>query len=373
MRSIKEIKNLKGKKVLVRVDFNVPISGGKITDDFRIKKTLPTIEYLKKNGAKIVLIAHLGDSGAESLSIVADYLKKYIKNFQFINTPILSTETENSIKSISDGGVALLENLRKEEGEKKNSPSFARALSRNFDIYINEAFSVCHRAHASIVGLPKYLESYAGFQLEKEIKELSKSFNPKHLFLFILGGAKFETKIPLIKRFLRSSDNIFLAGAISNDFFLAKGYQVGESVVSKNIFDIPKLLKNQKIVLPIDVKVTSAGGIRNTKPEEVKNNESIIDIGTETIKNLKELIKKSKFVLWNGPLGLYENGHGGGTEEIIKFISKSKIDSVIGGGDTVAIISKIKYEDKLGFVSTGGGATLDFLTNGSLPGIKALK
>lgn len=373
MRSIKEIKNLKGRKILVRVDFNVPINGGKILDDFRIKKTIPTISYLQKKGAIIILISHLGDSGVESLLPVANDLKKYFKKVNFIKTPILSYETEKEINNLKSGDIVILENLRRDEGEKKNSPSFARALSRYADIYVNDAFSVCHRPHASVIGITKYLPGYAGFQLIAEIENLSKAFSPKHPFLFILGGAKFATKIPLIKKYLRNTDNIFIGGALANNFFKVKGDEIGQSLSEANAPEVKKLLKNEKLILPIDVCVSENSKSHFCKTSEVKNNEKIVDMGPQTTKLLGEIIKKSKFILWNGPLGLYEDGFDKSTKEIIKIIADSKVDNVIGGGDTVAVISKMNFEDKLGFVSTGGGATLDFLTNGSLPGIKALK
>ena len=373
MKSIKEIKNLSGKRVIVRVDFNVPISGGKVLDDFRIKKAVPTISFLQKKGARVILISHLGKNGKDSLSLVADRLKKYIKNFDFVSSPILSEETENRLKILKNGGVVLLENLRGEQGEEKNSPSFARSISRYGDIYVNEAFPESHREYASIVGIIKYLPGYAGLQLIEEIENLSKAFNPKHPFVFILGGAKFETKIPLIKKFLKKADSIFVGGAIANDFFKAKGFEVGVSTVSDNILQVKPLLRQKNLILPTDVLVVKDNKKYYTKPNEVKADEKIVDCGPETVKMVSELIKESKFILWNGPLGQYESGFSGTTEDLIKVIAKSKTENILGGGDTVAIISKLKLENKLGFVSTGGGATLDFLAKGTLPGIRVLK
>ena len=373
MKSIKDIESLSGKRVLVRVDFNVPIGNGKILDDFRIKKSLPTILYLQKKGAIVILLAHLGEDGSESLKEVAIRLKKYIPTVNFIEKPIFSDETEETIKKAKKKDIILLENLRSESGEKNNSPSFARALSRYGDIYVNDAFSVSHRQHASIIGITKYLPGYAGLQLEEEVKHLSYAFNPEHPFLFILGGAKFETKIPLIKKFLRDADNVLVAGALANDFFMAKGYEVGVSLVDNENFEIPLILKHKNLLLPVDVKVTKNSKDRFVKSDKVNSDENIVDIGPETVELLKDLIGKAKFILWNGPLGKYENGFGGATEQVLKIIAKSKARSVIGGGDTVAIISKLKLESKLGFVSTGGGATLDFLAKGTLPGIKVLK
>lgn len=373
MKSIKDIKNLSGKKVIVRVDFNVPISGGKVLDDFRIKKAIPTISFLQKKGAKVILISHLGKDDKDSLLPVADKVKKYVKNFSFISLPILSEKTEERLNLLKNGEVVLLENLRSEQGEEKNSPSFARSISRYGDIYVNDAFSVSHREHASVVGIIKHLPGYAGLQLLEEIKNLSIAFTPRHPFVFILGGVKFETKIPLIKKFLKKADNIFIGGAIANDFFKAKGFEVGVSVVSNNVLQVKPLLRQKNLILPTDVLVTKNNKKYYVKPNEVKIDEKIVDCGPETVKMLGEIIKKSKFILWNGPLGKYEGGFGGSTEDLIKIISKSKIENVLGGGDTVAIISKLKLESKLGFVSTGGGAALDFLAKGTLPGIRVLK
>lgn len=372
MKSIKEIKNLKGKRVLVRVDFNVPIKDGKVLDDFRIRKSIPTIKYLQSKGAKIILLAHLGDEG-ESLRPVFLKAKKYLPKLMFVDKSIFSDEIEGMLKKLKSGEIILLENLRKEKGEKDNSPSFGRALSRYGDIYVNDAFSVSHRPHASVVGITKYLEGYAGLLLSEEIDNLSKAFSPNHPFLFILGGAKFSTKMPLIKKFLHDADNIFIGGALANDFFKAKGYEVGTSLVEEGNFEIKTILKNKKLILPTDVEIVSKDSRKFSKVEDVKNDENIVDIGPETLKNLKELVSDAKFILWNGPLGKSGVGSGKPTEELLKLIAKSKVKSVIGGGDTIAYISKLKLENKLGFVSTGGGATLDFLAKGTLPGIKALK
>jgi phosphoglycerate kinase len=354
MRDIKQIKNVKGKTVLLRVDFNVPIKNGKVEDDFKIKKTLPTINFLKKRGAKMILITHLGKNGTASL-------KPVIKRF-FI------------ISKIAKNRVTFFDNIRKFPGEIKNDPTFAKKLSTLGDIYVNDAFSVSHREHASIVSLPKYIPSFAGFQFEEEVKNLSHAFRKtKHPFLFILGGAKFSTKMPLVKKYLKLADHVFIGGALLNDFLKAKGYEIGQSLVSDTNYGIGELLKNKKLILPGDVVVKSGDKLVNKKANEVKKNEIILDIGEEAVKNLAQLIKKSKLILWNGPLGKYEDRGAEATKKILKLVANSKSESIIGGGDTVALISKMKMEKKFSFVSTGGGATLDFLANGTLPGIKALK
>jgi len=321
MRNIKQLKNIKGKTVLLRVDFNVPIRRGKIEDDFKIRKTLPTVDFLKKKGAKIILISHLTEKNG-SLRPVAKYLKiKFVPDLKPGN--------------IKNGNVVLLENLRNYPGEEKNDPRFAKKLAGLGDIYVNDAFSVSHRGHASIVGVPKYLPSYMGLLFESELKNLSAAFEPRHPFLLILGGIKFETKLGVLNKFLHIADKIFIGGAL-----VVRALQM-------------PVAKNPKIIFPL-------------------GDPAALDANTETLEILKKEIKKAKFILWNGPLGDYENGFDRGTVELAKMISRSKSQSIIGGGDTVAVVKKVGLK-KFSFVSTAGGAMLDFLVNGTLPGIKALK
>ncbi len=370
MKSIKGLKNVKGKIVLVRVDFNVPIKNDKVEDDFRIKKAIPTIKFLQKKDAKIVLITHLG-KGGQSLLPVSLALNKFVKA-KFVSD-ILGKDACDAIFDMKNKDIILLENLRNDSGEQAEDMNFAKNLSKLADFYVNEAFSVSHRKDSSIVLLPKLLPSYAGFQLEEEVKNLSVVFKkPKKPFLFILGGAKFSTKMPLIIKYLKPADNLFIGGALSSDFLKAKGFEVGKSLTSDSK-GIEQILKNKKLILPIDVIVSSGNKLINKKVNEIKKDESILDIGKETIKMIEPYVKKSKLVLWNGPLGKYEDGGAVGTKKILKLVAKSGATSIIGGGDIVAVISEEKMEKKFTFVSTGGGATLDFLANGTLPGIKALE
>ncbi len=371
MRNVKQVKNLKGKKVLLRVDFNVPIKDGVVEDDFRIRKAIPTIKYLKQKGAKVILITHLG-KGGDTLLPVATSLQKLIQSKFVAN--ILGLDAEMAVNSMKEGDILLLENLRNDKGEQGCNQFFASSLAKFGDIYVNEAFSVDHREDASIVLLPKLMPAYGGLQLEAEIENLSRAFKkPKHPFLFIIGGAKFSTKLPLIKKYLKLADHIFVGGALLNDFLRAEGDEVGSSLVSEDSFGVKDLLGNKKILLPEDVIVKSGDELINRPVRDVHHSEFILDIGAKSVKNIAPLIKKAKLILWNGPLGDYEIGGDTATKKILKLVASSRAVSIIGGGDTDEIISQMKMEKKFSFISTGGGATLDFLANGTLPGIKALQ
>lgn len=350
MKSIRDVKNLDGVRVLVRLDLNVPIQNGVIVDDFRIRKALSLINYLKEKNAVIVLISHIETKDDPTLEPVCRYLNKLGVGCVF------EKDYKKALKS--EHKIILLENLRMYEGEKKNDNKFAKELASLADIYVNEAFSVSHREHASVCAITKFMPSYAGFQFEEEIKHLSSAFNPDHPFLFILGGAKFETKLPLLKKFINIADKIFVGGALANDFFKLQGKDIGTSLVSEENIDIDGLLNNEKILLPID---------------EVFQGTAIMDAGMKTVELIENEIKKAKYVLWNGPLGAYEQGYKNATVEIAKTLASSGIKTIIGGGDTLATIAELKLEDKFTFVSTGGGAMLDFLAKGTLPGIEALE
>ena len=330
MRNIRELHDIAGKRALVRVDWNVPIENGQVVDDFRIRKSLPTIELLQKAGAEVTLCTHLEpeDSSVEPL-------------VKFVPT-----------------GVKLLPNLRSDSREKGNDDSFAKELASGADIYVNEAFSASHREHASIVLVPKLIPSFAGLQFAEEVENLSKAFKPKHPFFFVLGGAKFETKLPLLKKFIEVADKVFIGGALANDFFKSRGMDVGSSLVSSKDLGQRDLLSTGKIMIPRD---TTLSGDR------------IVDAGPETMEDLIDKVSEAKMILWNGPLGEYEKGHKRYTLELARMIAESKAESIVGGADTLAAIKELGLFDKFSFVSTGGGAMLDFLANGTLPGIEALK
>lgn len=372
LKKIKETLKSKNNRVLVRVDFNVPIEDDKIQDTFRIDKALPTIEFLVKQKAKVILIAHLGEDGTQSLAPVAKYLNKKIKTV-FLPTTNLS-DIEELVEKMVGGDVILLENIRRFPGEKENDTVLARSLSRMGDLYVNDAFSVSHRKHASIVGIAKHLPSFAGLQLEEEIKNLSKVLEPKHPFLFILGGAKFSTKLPLLKKYLESADSVFIGGALANNALKSAGFEVGTSLVDDG-FEVPKnILKHKNFFLPMDVVVEENSASHTCTVAETTETEKIVDIGASTVKEILALSKSSKLVVWNGPLGFYEHGYDKATKELLKGLAKlEKTEVIIGGGDTVTLVQKMKLTDKFNFVSTGGGATLEFLSKGTLVGIDVLK
>lgn len=375
MTPLQKILSIKNERVLIRVDFNVPLKNGKVADTRRIEAAYGTIDMVLKKGATPILLAHLGD-GSESLRPVATILSKRY-NIVFIDNDLADKRTHDIVAQVPKGTVILFENIRGYEGEEKNDKVFAKVLASYGNAYVNDAFSVSHRKHASLVGVPKLLPSYAGLQLQAEIKALSSVVeNPKHPFLFILGGAKFSTKIPLLKRFAQTADNVVIGGAILNNFYKLAGFPVGKSVVEEG-YDksIKPLLGNPKLLLPIDVIVARGMKKVTLTPDEVEDGDIIADIGPQSTALIAKKIEKAKLVVWNGPTGWYEKGFTKGTVSLAQAIVASKATAVIGGGDTGAVLEKILTDapSKRIFVSTGGGATLDYLANGTLPGIEALK
>jgi phosphoglycerate kinase len=378
IKSIKEAGDLKGKRVITRFDFNVPIKDGRVVDDLRIKKSIATLSYLKESGAKIIIISHIEGKGGAFLTLeaVSEYLNtlmpvKFVKNFLDNDTALLA------VTGMNDGDVILFDNLRASEGEKKNDTEFSQYLAKFGDIYVNDAFSVSHREHASVVGIPKYLPHYAGLNLIEEIRNLDKVTSPEHPFIFVLGGAKFDTKLPLFEKFISKADSIFVCGALMNNFFKEQGLNVGKSLVSDGNFNLIDLAKGQKIILPIDVVVKNENGSEVKLVVNVGDDDVIVDVGPASLEKLAPIISSAKLVLWNGPLGNYEEGFKDQTIELAKLIMDSKVHAVLGGGDTTAAVSSLGLDtnssDSPIFVSTGGGAMLEYLLNETLPGIDALR
>ncbi len=369
-KKLTDVKDLRGKRVLLRLDLNVPIVGEEVRDDFRIQRALPTLRLLKDAGAKTIVISHIENELTDSLGKVAAYVSKLIKVKAFVSrladAPIVAS-------ALKEGEIIILENLRTDPGEKDNGPGLAGRLAVLADIYVNDAFSVSHREHASIVGVPRLIPAYAGPLLAREVEELSKAFNPPKPFLFILAGAKFDTKLPLIEKFLELADNTFVGGALANDLFREKGLEVGLSMVAKTPVNLKHIEKSPKLLLPSDVVVENPMARITKSPDQVGPDEKILDAGPRTISDLSDMLSEAQFVLWNGTLGAYESGYSEGTESLAKAIVESRARSVIGGGDTIAAVSKMGILDRFSFVSTGGGAMIEFLAKGTLPGIEALK
>jgi len=367
-RLITKVKNLTGKRVLLRLDLNVPIGeNGEIENTFRLEAVIPTIKYLVNKKAKVIIVSHLGSDGEKSLATIVNYLSKH---FQTIFFPDLDNLFQ--IEKMKNGEVAILENIRRAAGEMLNDDKVAKWLAELGDIYVNDAFAVSHREQSSIVGVPKYLPSYVGPLFMAEYDNLAKAFTPDHPFLFILGGAKFKTKIPLLKKFIAKADNVFVGGALANTFYHKLGFRIGKSLFDGELPGLTEFLKNKKLKLPSDVAVAHGAEKLTRSPEKVQTNEIISDIGPETLSVLKKIIAQAQFILWNGPLGNFEKGFDWGTKELAKAIAGSKAFSVVGGGDTVSAIADLGLDDKFGFVSTAGGAMLDFLGTGTLPGIEAI-
>lgn len=369
---ITEYKGVAGKRVLLRVDFNVPLEEGEVRDAYKIEQSLPTINFLRKRGARVILLSHLGKGKPEdTLEPVAKYLNQKFP-LMFLDK-LMSPENTDIVNVLHDGDVVLLENLRHNPGEEKNDPEFVRYLASLGDIYVNDAFAVSHRAHASVVGIPAILPHYAGLLLAEEVKHLAVTFSPKHPFLFVLGGAKISTKMPLLKKFLDIADRVFVGGVAANDFLKAGGHEIGRSIVGLSETDgIKAYGTHERLILPSDVVVKNEAGREVRSVDGVARGDMIVDVGPETIHGLEEIVAAAALIVWNGPLGYYEAGFTEGTRELLSLIANSRATSIVGGGDTVALVNEMGFLDRFSFVSTGGGAMLDFLLNETLPGIDAL-
>ncbi len=375
MKCVDEIpaSELKGKRVFLRTILNLPLNAdGSVGDVFRLKRGFPTIDYLVKNGARVVIAGHFGRTGesirpvAEALQRLAPHIKMY-----FFGTPF--SEAPKQAEALKDGECLILENTRRDPGEESNDPEFARLLARTAEIFVGDAFPDVHRAHASIVGVANTLPSYAGFLVRDEVANLNAARTPLSPSFAILGGAKFETKAPLIRTLLAAYDHLFIVGALANDVFKARGYPVGRSLISKEQPD-KDVLEHPHFLAPVDVTVErSDGQVRVKKPQEVEADDKIVDIGPESVAMIAPLIAQARSVLWSGPTGMYEKGYVHYVQAIAELLEKSDARKVIGGGDTIAAIeaSGVK-QDNLGFLSTGGGAMLEYLLKGTLPGISVL-
>ena len=381
MRTLRDF-DVKGKRVLVRCDFNIPLNEKKeITDDFRILQTLPTIKYLIEKGAKIILMSHLG-KGKDSLGSAAKRLEELLKKKVKFLDDCIGEKVGKEVEKMQSGEIILLENLRFHKEEEENDENFAKELAKLGDIYINDAFGACHRAHASIVGVPKYRPAGTGFLLEKEINVLSKVLkNPSRPLIAIIGGVKISTKIRVIEQFLKTADHLLLGGKIFEPLLQVKEVLVGRPWLEEEIIEqVKKInLTDPKIHLPIDSLVClpnlEEGYSRKAGIGSIRKEEEIFDIGPETIKLFSNLIKEAKMLVWSGPLGYFEREpFDGGSKAIAQAIVRNHTAfKIAGGGDTDAFLTKYNFRDKFDHVSTGGGAMLEFLSGEKLPGITALE
>jgi phosphoglycerate kinase len=381
----------RGKRAVVRVDFNVPMNDdGQITDDTRIRAALPTISYLADHDAKVVLMSHLGrPKGARnpkySLSPVADHLSKLLNRRVQFAGDCLGDETAKAVSGLQSGDILLLENVRFYAEEEKNDLNFAKSLAAFGDVFVNDAFGTAHRAHASTTGIAHYIPAVAGFLMEKEVHSMGDALaNPTRPFIAIIGGAKVSDKISVLENLLPKVDALLIGGGMANTFLAVQGYAMGDSLVEEKALDTAKSLLEKakttscKIMLPIDVvaaKAFSADAAHTVrKVSEIQANEMALDIGPETSLLYQKEIQSAKTVIWNGPMGVFEmDPYAKGTIDVAKAMASVNGMTIIGGGDSVAAVEKAGVTSQMGHVSTGGGASLEFLEGKTLPGVAAIQ
>ena len=386
--SVKDI-DVAGKKVLVRCDFNVPLKEGVITNDKRIVAALPTIKYLKDNGAKVILCSHLGRPKGEwlpefSLAPVAKRLSELLECEVRMSKDVIGEDAKNISETIKEGEVALLENVRYYKEETKNVPEFAKELASLAEIFVNDAFGTAHRAHASTTGVADYIPAVCGFLIQKEIEVMGKALdNPVRPFVAVLGGAKVSDKIGVITNLLEKVDTLIVGGAMAYTFLKAEGHNVGISLCEEDKLELASELlakpkeKGVSLLLPVD-HIAADKFDENAEPVAVEGKDIPeglmgMDIGAKSVELFKEAVKNAKTVIWNGPMGVFEfKNFAGGTFAVAEAIAETDCISIIGGGDSVAAVTKLGFADKMTHISTGGGASLEFLEGLELPGIAAL-
>ena len=390
-KTIRDI-DVTGKKVLVRCDFNVPLNKetGEITNDLRIVSALPTIKYLLEHNAKVILCSHLGKPKGEvklelSLKPVAKRLSEYLGFEVKLANDIVGESAKSLVANLKEGQAILLENVRFDSREEANDPEFAKELASLADIYVNDAFGTAHRAHATTAGVANYLPAVCGFLIEKEVKMLGDALdNPQRPFVAILGGAKVSDKIKVIENLIEKADSIIIGGGMTYTFLKAMGYNVGDSICELDRIDIAKETmkkaekKGVKLLFPVDTvcgkEFSNDTEIKIVNSKEIPDGWQGLDIGPESIKEFTEELRKAKTVMWNGPLGVFEfENFAKGTNAIAKVLSEIDATTVIGGGDSAAAAEKGGFADKITHISTGGGASLEFLEGKKLPGIECLQ
>ncbi len=390
-KTIKDIE-VKGKRVLVRCDFNVPLKEGRITDDIRIVSALPTINYLREHGARVILMSHLGRPEGEpkkefTLAPVAERLTELLgeKVIFAASDLVVDEKVKAAANALKDGEVMLLENVRFRKEETKNGADFAKELASLGDIFVNDAFGTAHRAHASTAGIADYLPCVSGFLIEKEVKFLGDALeNPARPFVAIMGGAKVGDKIPVIKNLLKKVDSLIIGGGMAYTFFKAQGYEIGTSILDADNIELAKELLAEaektgvKILLPVDA--VCAKEFKNDTEFAVYAKENMpkdrmgMDIGPESVKLFTEAVKSAKTVVWNGPMGVFEMPNfENGTKKVAEALAESDAVTIIGGGDSAAACEQFGLKDKMTHISTGGGASLEFLEGKVLPGVAVIQ
>ncbi len=378
-----------GKRVVIRVDFNVPLKDGVVTDDTRIKSALPTINYLLDHGASLVVMTHLGRPKGKknpefSLKPVAKKFAEDLGRDVQLADDVIGPEVEAQVKALKPGQVLLLENVRFYAEEEANDPAFAKKLASYGDVYVNDAFGTAHRAHASTEGIAHYLPAYAGFLIEKEVKFMAPLLvNPARPFVVIIGGSKVSSKISVLESMLKTADTMIIGGGMAYTFKKVLGFKIGQSIFEPDYVDVAKKFledakkKGVKVILPVD-NLCGDSFDEHTPVSlyegDIPDDKQGMDIGPKTIELIRQALKGAKSVVWNGPMGVFEfDEFAHGTEEVAKMLAESDATTVVGGGDSVAAVNKFNLASKISHVSTGGGASLEFLEGKVLPGIKALE
>lgn len=388
-QSIKDI-DVKGKRVFCRVDFNVPMENGNVTDDTRIRAALPTIQYLSEQGAKVILASHLGRPKGKvveelRLTPVAKRLSELLNKNVAKSNEAHGDIAKSEVDKLGEGDVLLLENVRFYPGEEKNDPELAKSFAELADVYVNDAFGAAHRAHASTEGIAKHLPAVSGFLMEKELDVLGKVLsNPERPFTAIIGGAKVKDKIGVIENLLEKVDNLIIGGGLAYTFVKAKGYEIGKSLLEEDKIDLANSFmqkaeeKGVKLYMPVDVVVaddfSNDANIKEVAIDSIPADWEALDIGPKTRDIYADVIKSSKLVIWNGPMGVFElEKFANGTKKVAQALAEaSDTYSVIGGGDSAAAVEKFNLADKMSHISTGGGASLEFMEGKQLPGVIAL-
>jgi phosphoglycerate kinase len=377
---------VQGKRVLVRVDFNVPMQDGQITDDRRIRESLPTILYLLERGAKVILMSHLGRPKGKpdpqySLRPVAERLSELLGRPVRFLEDCVGEAVEQAVQAMAPGEVVLLENLRFHPEEEANDDGFARALARLGDLYVNDAFGSAHRAHASTEGVAHYLPAVAGFLMEKELRYLGSVLTqPQRPFVAILGGAKVHDKIGVIQNLLPKVDRLLIGGGMAFTFLKAQGYEIGRSLLDSDSLEFARRVlqeAGQKIVLPVDVVVAPSPEAETQAQvvpvDQIPPDQMGLDIGPQTVARFREIVRLARTIVWNGPLGLFERAaFAEGTRGVLQAVAESGATSILGGGDTAAAAEQLGFADRITHISTGGGAALEFLEGRTLPGVAVL-